>query len=251
MTIHGSRTAPGFCITAATLVMTACTQLAPAPPLVRSSATLAIPIGTEVNLDSVRAQIGSLPFSGAGYTRKRKMKDHPIGISIKIRPVGDSYLIDSASGPPTPTIVAWIENQNLGSTSENPEFKPKNQAQYLVQVYREVANPEAKYQIIEVPSGLRGTVTVIKSGILIPCHHPLPPHPDADFRSCDRVHEPYAAAPSRTPFAYAQMSTWGQSRRAVSYLRSFFVNSPPVVEDPTWIACNAGCCTLSGTQSLY
>lgn len=252
MRIHGSRNSLGFCVTAATLVLTACTPLGPPIGPRASRVTMRMPIGeSDVNLDSLRSQIDALPFSGAGHTRKRKMQGAPVGISVKIRPVGDSYMIDSASGPVTPTIVAWIENQNLASTTENPVFKPKNQAQYLVQVYREVANPEAKYQIIEVPSGLRGTVTVIKSGVLIPCRHAPKPHPDVDFRACDGVHEPFAAAPSRTPFTYAQMSTGSQSRRAVSYLRSFFINSLLVAEDPTWIACNAGCCTLNGTQSIY
>jgi len=253
MTIHGGRNSLGFCIAAAALILTGCTPVAPARPIGRphSLATMTVPIGADVDLESLRAQIEALPFSGYGWTRKRKMLDHAVGVSVKIRPVGDSYLIDSASGPATPTIVAWIENQNLVSSAQNPEFKPKNQAQYLVQIYREAVNPEAKYQIIEVPSGLRGTVTVIKSGILLPCWHAPKPHPDADFRSCDGIHTPFGVASNPTPFSYAQMWTGGQSARAVSLLQSFFTSSFPVLEDPTWIACNAGCCTLSGTQSLY
>jgi hypothetical protein len=249
MKTHGGRNYCGFCVTAAALALTACTPVAPAPPIGRphSLATMTVPIGADVDLESLRAQIEALPFSGAGHTRGRKAQGQPIGISVKIRPVGDSYLIDSASGPLTPTIVAWIENQNFAYTTENPVFKPKNQAQYLVQVYREAPNPEAKYQIIEVPSGLRGTVSVIKSGVLIPCYHPPQPHPDADFRSCDGWHE-VAASLNRMPSGYAQMSMRGSFFREASYVQPNFTGKDAFVFDPTWIACNAGCCTLAGTN---
>lgn len=250
MKTHGGRNYVGCCaVAAAALVLTGCARQPYPLGRPRVAATMTIPIGqTDTNLDSLRAKIEELPFSGAGHTRGRKAQGQPIGISVKIRPIGDSYLIDSASGPLTPTIVAWIENQNLVLTTENPIFKPKYQAQYLVQIYREPANPEAKYQIIEVPSGLRGTVSVIKSGVLIPCnHYPQPPHPDADFKSCDGWHE-VAGPVSRMPSGYAQTSRRGSFFREASYRQPDFTRRDTFVFDPTWIACNAGCCTLAGTN---
>jgi outer membrane murein-binding lipoprotein Lpp len=248
MTIHGSRIFFPVCAVAvAGLVLAGCTKIR------ENKADTATANGNgqaNFNGDSLRNQIQALAFSGPGHTRKRKMQGQPVGVRVKIRPVGDSYMIDSAVGPATPTIVAWIENQSNDTTTENPVFKPKDEAQYLVRVYRDSVNPEAKYQIIEVPSDAHGTVSVIKSGVLIGCHHPLPSHPDADFKSCDSVHTPFGVAANRTPFGFAKMSSGGPSLRAVSFVRSL-MSSVVVLEDPTWIPCNAGCCTLSGTQSIY
>ena len=243
MTIHGSRIFSPVCAVAvAGLVLAGCTKKVENTP---DTAT----VQANFNGDSLRNQIQALPFSGPGHTRKRKMQGQPVGVRVKIRPVGDSWMIDSAVGPAIPTIVAWIENQSHDTTTENPVFKPKDEAQYLVQVYRDSVNPEAKYQIIEVPSDAHGTVSVIKSGVLIGCHHGPKPHPDADFKSCDGVHTPFGVAANPTPFSFANMSG-GPSLRVVSFVRSL-LSSVAVLEDPTWIPCNAGCCTLSGTQSIY
>jgi hypothetical protein len=249
MTIHGGRNYIGFfAVAAAALVLACCARQPHTFGRPRVAATMTIPIGqSDTNLDSLRSEIEALPFSGAGHTRKRKAQGANLGISVTIRPVGDSRSIDSASGPATPTIVAWIQNQNLLMSTENPVFKPKNQAQYLVQIYRDPSTSESKYQIIEVPSSSRGTVSAIMTGVLVPCYHPAWPYPDADFKSCDGFHE-VAVSQSRTRSGYAQTSMRGSFFREASYQQPDFIGRDAFIFDPTWIACNAGCCTLAGTN---
>lgn len=253
MIIDGGRNCAVLCAVAASmLALTDCANISK-PPLARPQirATMAIPIGqADVNLDSLRTQIQALPFSGTGWTRTRKRQGAMAGVSVKIRPIGDSRSIDSASGPMSPTIVAWIQNQDLLYSAEHPAFKSKSQAQYLVQIYRDPTTSVAKYQIIEIPESSHGTVTVIMSDVLIQCHHDPKPAPDADFRSCTGAHEPsFAAAPNRTLLAYAHRSAGQRPGAALSYFPPVFLNGGLVIQDPTWIACNSGCCTLAGTET--
>lgn len=202
--------------------------------------------GLAMNLDSVRK---GLVFAGPGWSRKRKIQGRELSAMVRIRPVAHDGTVDSARGPTSPMIVAWIQNQNALFDTEKPVFRKKGAAEYLVQIYRNSGDSTAHYQVLEIPSSNVGAPTVINTGPIVSCHHPPSAGHDADFKTCTApfYHEPYPAPASvdRLKSTLAVISatmTW-----SVSDAGRALLPQSSRAEDPIWIDCNAGCCTLLGT----
>ena len=223
------------------------TTVIPSPPV---APVRTVYVGVPTDLDSLRASI-TVSFVGEEHTRKRKIQGINFSANVKIHAVAHTGVVDSASGPMTPMVVAWIQNQNQLFRTEDPAFKKKNEAQYIVQIFRDPGNGTAQYEILEIPSSSSGTLTRIKTGPILQCTHdhdlprPEPVVHDADFKDCDGYAEPY---PTLSPTGLlTQPLVTATPLWSVAAHTILTRPGNAFGEDPTWIDCNAGCCTLVGT----
>jgi hypothetical protein len=217
------------------------------PPVAPVAPVRMVFVGTPTNLDSLRTSI-TASLVGEEHTRKRKIQGMNLSVNVKIRAVAHTGEIDSASGPLTPMVVAWIQNQNHLFRTEDPIFQKKQDAEYLVQVFRDPDNGTARYQILEIPSSSTGTVTQIKTGAIMRCNHIKREgvDHDADFKDCDGYAEPFPTL-GPTALMKQQMPLMTAAPTWSAFSKGFSRPGNAFGEDPTWVDCNAGCCTLVGT----
>ena len=193
------------------------------------------------DLNALRAQIAVFD-TGQTHIRKRKVEGCECGANVAIQSVGVTLDIKPDSGPAVPRLVAHIVNRDSANRpTEKPRFRPMSEAQYYVQVYRDAFTHAAKWRMLEVPTAAHGLVAVTDSGSVHGCGHAAAATSDADFRDCDGWHPHYTARATGAKFASLTETT--SLTGVMAFVRSMF-RPAAGTEDPTWISCSLGCCTL-------
>lgn len=192
-------------------------------------------------------ELAALP-RGPKHPRRRKAKNCNCTNWVEIQSVGTTRDIDPTEGPMPARLVAYIENQDLTRTTEKPEFKPKSQAVYYVQVSRDESSSRAKWRLLEFPAAGGASIVAVDSGWVNGCGHSPATSDDADFQDCSGYHftDSTGFVASISLFRPGLLHATVLTR---SVLSLFTIPKPSRAgmlraEDPTWISCNAGCCTL-------
>jgi hypothetical protein len=193
-------------------------------------------------------ELAALP-RGPKHERRRKGLNCNCANWVTIQSVGETRDINPADGPMPARLVAYIENQDLTRTTEKPRFKPKSQAIYYVQVSRDDPSSRAKWRLLEFPAAGGGSILAVDSGWVNGCGHAPADSADADFKDCSGHHftDSTGLVASVSSFRPGLLHATVLSR---SVLSLFTIPKPSraamaIAEDPTWISCNAGCCTLT------
>lgn len=210
-------------------------------------AEFTVPAGGQAT-PALLEELAALP-RGPKHERRRKGENCKCANWVTIQSVGETRDIDPADGPVPARLVAYIENQDPVRTTEKPRFKPKTQAVYYVQVSRDVPSSRAKWRLLEFPAAGGGPILAVDSGWVNGCTgHPVATEADADFKACDGQHltDSTGMVASGSSFRPGMLRATVLTRNVFSGFTSR--NAPwsaaLLGEDPTWISCNAGCCTL-------
>lgn len=211
-----------------------------------AAAEFTVPPGGQAT-PALLEQLAALP-RGPKHERRRKGKNCNCANWVTIQSVGETEDIKPNDGPDPARLVAYIENQDLSRTTEKPQFKPKTQAVYYVQVSRDAPTSRAKWRLLEFPAAGGGLILAVDSGWVNGCGHPPYVAPDADFKACDGQHltDSTGMVASGSSFRPGMLRATVLTRNVFS---GFTSREAPwramlLGEDPTWISCNAGCCTL-------
>jgi hypothetical protein len=206
--------------------------------------TAASPIGSAATVTSTLDSLeGIFATLAGGRTRKRKVEGCDCGVDVNIKPVGNVHLINPANGPERPQYVARIYNTDRNQTTEYPRFKPGKDFVYYVEIYRRT-DGRAGWRLLEMTHPPQPVVTAVDSGRLVGCSHDPNTTPDADFRGCNGANPLYTdSSQDRLKVQTSSLTANPIYSRLVSTSRAFLVRAGR--EDPTWISCTEGCCTLN------
>jgi hypothetical protein len=193
-------------------------------------------------------QLAALP-RGPKHERRRKGENCKCANWVTIQSVGETRDIDPNDGPMPARLVAYIENQDPARTTEKPRFKPKTQAVYYVQVSRDAPSSRAKWRLLEFPAAGGGLIVAVDSGWVNGCGHAPADSADADFQDCSGYHftDSTGLVASGSSFRPGLLRATVLGRSVLSGFtnRNESRSAALLAEDPTWISCNAGCCTLT------
>lgn len=208
----------------AVLMLAGCTPMAPSYVVMPAG-------GAMTNADSVRAAWGAIPV-GASKTFMRRGKDcGGCLVPVDISPVSGEESFDPSNPPTAPRAVAHVVNHGAVAT-EMYGFQP-NADDYFVVAKDSLGN--AMWSIVNIPNPTHGVVTIFKGRGVQGCHHPKAKKAAAAFQTCDGVQHT-----SQRP-SMVQLAARGMDWLVASVLRLR-------AEDPAWVACGDGCCTLDAAS---
>lgn len=210
-----------------------CTSSPPPPP---PQPTFSVHFNTPIDLVQYRASFPAANPSGA-HTRSRLSTECPnCWTNVRIEAYASAKNWGAENFPNTPGGVYPIGTiTNLGNfPTVMYSLKPSTEADYRILITNENGVPG--WAIVESSKiALFGAVTVKAKGKLKGCHHAKKPKSEADFRNCD-----YEGS-ARSPMNLASTSGLDIIARFMSNERK----KSMTLEDPGWISCTEGCCTLS------
>lgn len=227
----------GLAAGAIAIVGTGCAPVVSSSSAPPAPAQWNLPLNTTIDLNAYRASL--TPSRGPGHTRSRLghncgncWADVTIqayswtkswGVSHFPANVGDSYPIGHLSNADA-------------VTTEMYSLKPNTIAEYDIYIFNDGGVPS--WKIVEVPVGRTGQITEVTRGKYRECTgHGPKPSSDADFRNCD--YEKIAAVQAPVRLANAKGID-----ALVERVMSRFSKFPPADEDPGWLTCTEGCCTM-------
>ncbi len=198
-------------------------------------ASFSLPGSTEdVDLAAYRQSFNKWPRVG-GHRRTRNAGSTTTEVTIS------AYPWAHASGPRhvppagRSLLVGHLVN-NGDETTTMYSLKPGSEAEYFLFITN--VNGEAGWEMREVSNEASGPMPVRASGMYVSCNHGPAKSSEADFKSCAGAASASATSELRlaSSFGFVGMiQEWFASR---STKTAFF-------DDPAWISCDAGCCTLS------
>ena len=225
-------------------LMSGCQPMSNPAPLTAHS--FALPnTTTATDLVAYRAQLATFTRVG-GHSRVRLAASgscpSPCGTVVTIeaydwtKDVPPNGLSQGMSVP-----VAHITN-NGPYTTEMYSLKTSDIAEYEVYATSNSSNPGiTDFTIEEVPATRFGIIKTHVKGSYNSCHHNPAQASEADFRPCDLPH----ASLTRSILNLASSENWEAlvARAMTGFITSFH----NVTEDPGWLSCTAGCCTLNAS----
>jgi hypothetical protein len=207
------------------------------PPAVAAAPTFHVQIGTTIDLNAYRA---SLPAPGQnGHTRSRLGEGCGncwTTVSISAYSWAKNY--GAANFPANPGDMYPIGHiVNSGPvTTDMYSLKTNAYAEYDIYITNDAG--AAAWQIIEVPNAATGQLSIRSKGKLHSCGHSAKPKSEADFRNCDYGPQTKGEIRLAGESGLEELVARLLSRRGPAFM---------VGEDPGWISCTEGCCTLSAT----
>lgn len=201
-------------------------------------AIMTLPSGTtQVNLGNYRTTFNSWQRQG-GHTRVR------IASALVCPKCGTAVTIEA---------YAWANG--YGPNRVPPVGKQvlvgylKNTGPYATEMYSLKGNGDAEYYLFatnvggligwemrEVGPGTTGTMPINSHGMYTSCGHGRPTRNEADFRRCNYESK-------RVDGVISLASADGWKDLVARALRA--VKAPPLDEDPAWLSCTGGCCTIN------
>lgn len=225
----------GIFLVLALVGSTSCFLWAPQSRTAQGGGSHQLTLDSAIDLTAYRASLPTFP-NGNGHTRSRLGKgcgncwtDVTIIASDTARHFGPGSPPSAGDSIP----VAFI--RNIGTTETVMySIKPSTQADYVVYVINSSGN--AKWILVEVPTGTTGQLKIKHRGELHGCGHPMVRRSEADFRDCDYN---ITRTDSDAKLLFASRSSWQGP------LANFMAKTSLIVtEDPGWISCSDGCCTM-------
>lgn len=207
-------------------------------PNVAARPTFNVQIGTTIDLNAYRASIPGPPESGHARSRLGQGCGN-CWTNVKISAYNWAKNWGAANFPANSGDMYPIGHiVNMGPvTTDMYGLKTNAHAEYDIYITNDAG--AAAWQIIEVPNAATGMLTVRAKGKLHSCGHRPKPKSEADFRACD-----YGAS-ARGPIRLAGESGF---EHLLARLLSNSAKPPQVLEDPGWISCTEGCCTLTNAS---
>lgn len=226
--ISTSRARTVAALTVAALGFSACISPPLPPPIIH------VPPGPLVfSADSLHAAWSALPLDSV-HTYKRAAIgccNRKVWVSISGYANNDS--VDVNNPPHTPRPVARVTNWGAYET-EMYHFKPHYDA--YIYVVADSSN-KAVWGVVQFPP-VMGSAVVTAGYTVHACPPPHAPNPGrADFKTCNGAHNPWASRSGVLTLA-SRSSDW------IGWLLKK-LEPPP--EDPAWISCTHGCCTMAET----
>lgn len=196
------------------------------------------PPGTLTDLNAYRSRRPPVPAKSE-RTRSRLAKNCAnCWTDVTIRPYDKSDLYGPHDNKPPVTSwvpVAHIVNAGPSNTVRY-DLEANTSADYDVYLANEAG--VVLYKIVRVPVGASGELTVVESGLYLACGHEKKPKAEADFRSCKYDGVRITEGPALLRLASAD------SRGGIGS-GLFDLKFPrAAAEDPGWLACTSGCCTM-------
>ena len=210
------------------LVAAGCT-----PPI--KTAYVVLPAGGAMgNADSVRTAWNSLSLGASKQFMRRGLNCNGCMVPVDIAPVEGEETFDPSDPPAAPRAVAHVVNKGAVAT-EMYGLQPDADDYFVV---ARDSLGKAMWSIVSIPKQAHGTVTVFKGRGVQGCHHKKADKPAAAFQTCDGAqHASEGGRPS-----LMQLASRGVDWLIGTVLR---INA----EDPAWIACTDGCCTMDTSAS--
>lgn len=190
-----------------------------------------LPAGMAMNnADSLRTAWGALPLGVSKQFMRRGKDCNGCMVPIEISAVAGEQTFDPSNPPTAPQAVARVVNRG-GVETEMYGFKP-NADEYFVVANDGTGQPV--WSIVNIPRAAHGVATVRKGYKVKGCGHPRATNADAAFQTCKgKTH-------SFKPASLTQLAARGTDWIVAGILRLY-------EEDPAWVACTDGCCTLNAT----
>lgn len=188
------------------------------------------------DLNAYRAALPAFPKAN-GHTRSRLAKGcDNCWTDVTIIAADTARFFGPGHPPAQGDSVPVVFITNIGSRETVMyDLKPSSVANYVVYVINE--SGDIKWILAEVPSSATGSLQVRMKGGMHGCTHSKRPKSEADFRDCDY-----------------DLTLKGELRLAaesgVEGIIARFRNTTAMMvgEDPGWVACTDGCCTLQQQQ---
>lgn len=190
--------------------------------------------GAMSNADSVRAAWGSLAVGASKQFMRRGLNCNGCMVPVDIAPVEGEETFDPSNPPIAPRAVAHVVNKGSVPT-EMYDFQPDADDYFVV---ARDSLGKAMWSIVNIPKQAHGSVTVFKGRGVEGCHHKKADKAAAAFQTCAGAQH---ASQEREP-SLMQLASRGLDWLVSTILR---ING----EDPAWIACSDGCCTMDTSAS--
>lgn len=182
------------------------------------------------NVDSVRIAWKSRTLGPIHTYQRLGLNCGGCKVTVTIQGVAGNQAFNPAHPPSSPQPVAHVVNSGNVDT-QMYGFKPNYDAYFTV--YAD-STGAAVWGLVQIPHTGHNILVTRGRGV----HGCLPPHmpygTDADFQTCNGAHHVVRANGSILELATRGMQWIGAAIHAI--------DTP---EDPGWISCTDGCCTLN------
>lgn len=184
-----------------------------------------------VDLEAYRQSFNRWEKRG-GNTRTRSAGSGTTDVTI------EAYPWAHASGPKhvppagRALLVGHLVNHGTLTTTMY-SLKPGSVAEYFL--FATNVNGEAGWEMREVSNEASGTMPVRARGMYVGCGHPPAKSSEADFKSCANAAMKHDLKLASSMGFVGIIQEWMSSNARKSAF----------LDDPAWISCDAGCCTLN------
>lgn len=181
-----------------------------------------------VDLDGYRNAFNKWNRTG-GHTRARNAGSETVDVTIEAYPWAHSQ--GPRHVPEAGDAVLVGRLVNMGSATTDMYSLTPGAEYYL---FATNVNGATGWEMREVGSGSSGTMPIRASGLYNSCGHSPASKSEADFKDCTM------AAASHHDLRLASSSGFA------ALIESWLAAKPKLRDDPAWISCDGGCCTLTG-----